>query len=264
MQAPSSHSKGNTRRMADFLQPLTRRIRLRADTLRTPAGTGEDQVVVDLCAPPAQDAKAVKAKGNPRSRNEWRDEYIEHIARYIVQHRIRSIVDVGVGDFRMGRSLLARLSRLKWDVTYTGVDAVESFIEVHMSAGHRPGVFFAYCDVLRDALPKADLCLIGQLLTHMSNSAVSTVLAKADRFAHVIVAESHSGVCDLAGADGAANARMARRNGKGMPVFPNIAPFNRKYSLLQTIDMRDPAGSGEAGGMVSLFVKDAVRKDQVA
>jgi SAM-dependent methyltransferase len=114
-------------------------------------------------------------------------EYVKTIADYVARHSIRSVVDLGCGDFTIGK----RITDL--GVDYTGVDVVPALIRHHMQRYASRNVRFAHLDIVADPLPQADLCLIRQVLQHLSNDQILRILPKLTRYGHVLVTEHYPG-----------------------------------------------------------------------
>jgi SAM-dependent methyltransferase len=112
-------------------------------------------------------------------------EYVRALARYLSEHSIRRVVDLGCGDFAIGR----RIADL--GVDYTGVDVVPPLIRHHTRQFASPRVRFAHLDIVDGDLPDGDLCLIRQVLQHLSNDQIARILPKLRRYAHVLVTEHY-------------------------------------------------------------------------
>ncbi len=112
------------------------------------------------------------------------EPYIRAVTEYIHSHGIRSVVDLGCGDFRVGREVVAAAG-----VRYCGVDVVPELIERNQEAFGSELVRFACQDITRDSLPPADLCLIRQVLQHLSNAQIRAVLQNCSHYSGLIVTE---------------------------------------------------------------------------
>ena len=94
-----------------------------------------------------------------------------------------SVVDLGCGDFNVGRQLHPSASR------YVGCDVVDELVASH-SATYRDGnLSFAALNLCTDPLPEGDVATLRQVLQHMSNDDISAVLAKARQYPYLIVTE---------------------------------------------------------------------------
>ena len=121
------------------------------------------------------------------SSDEHAVEYVKALGRYVERHGIRRIVDLGCGDFAIGR----RITTL--GVDYTGVDVVPALIRSHSARFGNNHVRFVHLDITKDELPNAELCLIRQVLQHLSNDQIKQVLPKLARYRHVLVTEHFPG-----------------------------------------------------------------------
>ena len=114
-------------------------------------------------------------------------EYVKALERYIAKHGIRRVVDLGCGDFAIGQKIAAL------GVDYTGVDVVPALIRSHSTQYGSSTVRFAHLDIVKNALPDGDLCLIRQVLQHLSNDQIRLILPKLSRYPHVVVTEHYPG-----------------------------------------------------------------------
>lgn len=97
----------------------------------------------------------------------------------------RKFVDLGCGDFRVGRQLLPLCSH------YVGVDIVKSL--VHFNQRHFGGATtrFSHLDVVKNELPGGDVCFVRQVLQHLSNEQIAAVLPKLRRYTWVFITEHY-------------------------------------------------------------------------
>lgn len=111
--------------------------------------------------------------------------YVKALADYIAAHSIRSVVDLGCGDFLIGRKI-ADLG-----VDYTGADVVPELIRHHSHEHGAERVRFVHLDIVDQPLPGADLCLIRQVLQHLSNDQIARIIPKLAHYEHVLVTEHY-------------------------------------------------------------------------
>jgi SAM-dependent methyltransferase len=109
--------------------------------------------------------------------------YVAMVCAFVREAGIGSIVDLGCGDFRVG----ARLAEC--GAEYTGVDVVAELVARNAAEFGRRDVRFECRDIIADELPAGDLCLIRQVLQHLSNAEIARVLENCRRYAYVIVTE---------------------------------------------------------------------------
>lgn len=105
------------------------------------------------------------------------------VQKLISTNDIRSVVDVGCGDFRVGAQLVSDA------LDYTGVDVVKSLVDRNTRLFGARNVRFVCADAVEDPLPDADLCIVRQVLQHLSNAKIASVLTNLRRYRFIIIAE---------------------------------------------------------------------------
>ncbi|RWO72512.1 MAG: class I SAM-dependent methyltransferase [Mesorhizobium sp.] len=177
------------------------------------------------------------SKSGPGSDPEVLQTYSELLVDYIKRKGIRSVVDVGCGDWALGRTL-------DWTgVDYTGVDIVPELIEKLNDAYGSSNVRFACLDLLSDPLPTADLCVIKDVLQHLSNDSVNAFLAKLQKqFKASLITNdiTHTGQggwrVRWRAYEGKANSDIS--NGGYRPLRLTEEPFNLNAKRLATIPLQ--------------------------
>jgi SAM-dependent methyltransferase len=149
-------------------------------------------------------------------------DYIKQVGRPI------TIVDLGCGDFQVGQALLELLP----EVSYVGCDIVPELIEFNNKTYKKDGIQFRTLDIVTDDLPKGDVCLVRQVLQHLSNADISAFLQK-QKYSRLYVTEGQPSEIlgppnpdKLAGAD----VRFDWRSGRGRGVELDKSPFNYQVS----------------------------------
>lgn len=113
-------------------------------------------------------------------------EYINCINNFIKEKNITSITDIGCGDFKIGSQIAERNLQVK----YTACDVVPSLIERNkIKFASLSNVEFKVIDGAKDELPESQLITIRQVLQHLSNSDVQSILSKTKNFPYVIISE---------------------------------------------------------------------------
>lgn len=151
--------------------------------------------------------------------------YVDVIARYVRDCRVRSIVDLGCGDFRVGRAIVAATG-----VRYTGVDIARPLIE-HLSAtAANSDVDFQCLNLVDDALPAGDLYLVRQVLQHLSNQQIAAILRKLKAVDTIVTEHIPIGPGIVWNKDKAAgpDIRLYRKSG----VFLEHPPFSLPLATL--------------------------------
>lgn len=127
------------------------------------------------------------------SRGEAADTYIQKMSDVIAEkaslHSNRPIVvvDLGCGDFKVGRGLVRGVRELK----YIGCDIVPELINHHMRTERDARVEFKCIDIVADELPNGDVCLVRQVLQHLSNKDIAKVLRKLGKYKTLYITEAY-------------------------------------------------------------------------
>lgn len=101
--------------------------------------------------------------------------YREFLTGFLAERRVRSVVEVGCGDWQVGRLV-------DWDgIDYTGLD-VSSVVVESLEQFARPNVRFLHRDARFAELPSADLLLVKDVLQHWSNADVVAFLPQLSKF----------------------------------------------------------------------------------
>jgi SAM-dependent methyltransferase len=111
--------------------------------------------------------------------------YADVVKKFIREKGVTSVVDLGCGDFTVG-------SKLQMDnIKYIGIDIVEDLIIHNKDAYENTNIFFKCLDIINDELPYADLCLMRQVLQHLSNSQIIAVLKNTKKYKYIIITEHY-------------------------------------------------------------------------
>jgi hypothetical protein len=113
--------------------------------------------------------------------------YVDCVNTFIAAHRVQTVVDLGCGDFRIGSRIA------KPPLRYIGIDIVEPLIKANQERFANDYIGFHCLDIITDGLPNGDLCLVREVLQHLSNANIATILAKLKAFKWVIITEEQPG-----------------------------------------------------------------------
>jgi hypothetical protein len=120
------------------------------------------------------------------STGHFADVYCKLVEELVQEKGIRSLVDLGCGDFRIGSRLAPLVEK------YIGIDIVPDLIE-HNRANHgSERASFVCLDIVDGPLPAGDLCLLRQVLQHLNNAEIATVLKKLTNYKWVLITENVS------------------------------------------------------------------------
>jgi SAM-dependent methyltransferase len=175
--------------------------------------------------------------------------YLDTINEFIANHNVRSVVDVGCGDYEIG-------ARINVD-DYTGVDVVPALIDrnnAEFGSAHRR--FMCLDAAGADALPSGDLCLVRQVMQHLSNDQIQVILGKLKAFKYVIVTEHQPSVRDFKAPN------IDKAHGKdtrlyyGSGVYLDKKPYGAKLTLLAEHPGKDDDLDIHARGPIRTFLVD--------
>lgn len=94
-----------------------------------------------------------------------------------------SICDLGCGDFNVGKELV------KYTEKYIAVDIVAELIERNREKFKKENLEFYCSDIAVANLPPGDCALLRQVLQHLSNAEVQSIVSKLTDYKYVILTE---------------------------------------------------------------------------
>ncbi len=119
------------------------------------------------------------------STQKYSEKYAETITKFVSENNIKQVVDLGCGDFRVASKFVAG------DFSYIGCDVVPSLVE-HLNRNFaNEKNEFRCLNIVEDELPDGDLCLIRQVLQHLSNAEIEKILHNARKYKFLIVTEHY-------------------------------------------------------------------------
>jgi SAM-dependent methyltransferase len=147
-------------------------------------------------------------------------QYINKVEEIIKTHNIKSILDIGCGDFRVMSQIVDKV-----DVMYTGGDVVKGLVDRNQQQFGNAKTRFLQLNAIDDELPQADLVTIRQVLQHLSNEQILKIIPKLSKFKYVLITE-HVLIGDdvVPNYDKIAGPHIRSRSLSG--VFIDLPPFN--------------------------------------
>lgn len=112
------------------------------------------------------------------------DPYVEVITLFLnsFENHI-TVCDLGCGDFNVGKELV------EYTKKYIAVDIVSDLIEHNKEIFNAKNLAFLCLNIAEDDLPSGDCAMLRQVLQHLSNAEVQSVLNKLTEFDYVILTE---------------------------------------------------------------------------
>jgi SAM-dependent methyltransferase len=146
------------------------------------------------------------SRSGPGSDPERTVEYRKLLQQFLKEHNIRSVVDLGCGDWSSSRLV-------DWTgIDYIGVDVAESVVTANQACYGRSNISFRCVDATRQPLPEADLLIAKEVLQHLPIADVQTILEKAKSYPFALVVNDIS--------------HEKRSNWKGLWRWKSICPTN--------------------------------------
>ena len=148
-----------------------------------------------------------------------------------------TVCDLGCGDFNIGQQLFAQTKQ------YIAVDIVPKLIAYNQEKFQHENLSFHCLDIAKDELPNADCAIIRQVLQHLSNDEIQSVVKQLGKYKYVILTE-HLPVGefvpnkDIISGQG---IRIKKKSGVDLLA----APFHLKakeVTELLTIDLKEDKG----------------------
>jgi 2-polyprenyl-3-methyl-5-hydroxy-6-metoxy-1,4-benzoquinol methylase len=170
--------------------------------------------------------------GDGSMREDAVQPYTQAIRNYIEAHGVKHVVDLGCGDFGVGSRLV------KSGLRYTGVDVVPDLIDYNQKHFGSDRIEFRCLDIIEDQPPEGDLCLVRQVLQHLSNEQILKTLQSLVRYRRVIVTEhvyAGPGLRRNRDKPQGPGTRIPKRSG----VFLESAPFHCPAELLLEIPLAE-------------------------
>lgn len=94
-----------------------------------------------------------------------------------------TVCDLGCGDFNVGKELVKHTKK------YVAVDIVTDLIARNKEKFKEENLEFHCLDIAVDDLPSGDCVLLRQVLQHLSNAEVQSIVSKLTGFKYVILTE---------------------------------------------------------------------------
>ncbi len=110
--------------------------------------------------------------------------YIDKVKFFLTSFDVPlTVLDLGCGDFNIGNELYT------YSKNYIAIDIVEDLINYNTEKYKADNLEFRCLDISKDILPKADCVVIRQVLQHLSNAEVDTILQKISNYKYIVLTE---------------------------------------------------------------------------
>jgi len=94
-----------------------------------------------------------------------------------------TVCDLGCGDFNVGKELVSYTDK------YMAIDIVENLIDRNKRLYQGGNLEFQCLDIAKDDLPVADCVILRQVLQHLSNREILSVISKLKVYKYIVLTE---------------------------------------------------------------------------
>lgn len=157
----------------------------------------------------------------PGSNPEFGKPYAEAVRGFAVKHTIKTIVDLGCGDFRVGELIAGPPFK------YVGVDVVDAVVDYNNARYGSADIAFVRKDIALDDLPDGDLCLVREVFQHLSNAQIASALDRMRKFKWCLVTDRQSSLADALSPNIDRPQGAESRTALGSALRYDLAPFNK-------------------------------------
>jgi SAM-dependent methyltransferase len=156
---------------------------------------------------------------DPKNAKEW----ISLINNFIKEKEIKSVLDLGCGDWRIGKELNLD------NVNYTGVD-VSSVIINKIKHNEKDNIKFVNHDIESFDIPKVDLVLLKDVLQHLALDSTKKILDKVSNNAKYVLISNDFNKNNIYGN----KTNYEIKSGHHVYLDLTISPFS--YDLKHVLD----------------------------
>ncbi|MEP6260617.1 MAG: class I SAM-dependent methyltransferase [Gillisia sp.] len=112
------------------------------------------------------------------------DPYVETVSAFLKSFETPPVIcDLGCGDFNVGKELV------RFSKKYIALDIVPDLIAHNKTAFQAENLEFQVLDIAQEDLPSGDCAILRQVLQHLSNAEIKSVVEKLYAFKYVILTE---------------------------------------------------------------------------
>ena len=117
--------------------------------------------------------------------------YVQAVRLWVQGQPAMDAVDLGCGDFEVGRQLRQEFGR------YVACDVVPDVIAHHRAGPDAATVDFRCLDITRDPLPAGDVAFLRQVLQHLPNALIRQVVPRLYAYRWLVLTEHMPATADF-------------------------------------------------------------------
>jgi hypothetical protein len=148
-----------------------------------------------------------------------KDTYVPVVQNFIIENGVKTVVDLGCGDFKCGPFIYEDL-----DVLYTGYDAYRKLVDYNSITHSAPKYTFKHLDFCynKESIESADLCVLKDVIQHWPLANIYEFfdyLVETKKFKYILVCNCCAQTTD----------DTDIRTGQWRPLSCNFLPL-KKYN----------------------------------
>jgi SAM-dependent methyltransferase len=124
-----------------------------------------------------KDGQAISGPGSTLSQGL---PFIQYVQNLVDTHEIRSVVDLGCGDWVLAKEINWRKS------DYLGIDVVKSLVQKNQALYGSDTIHFLQLDAGSEEIPAGDLLICKDVLMHLPDVDVFHILAESKKFKYCL------------------------------------------------------------------------------
>lgn len=168
-------------------------------------------------------------------------KYIDMLCDFITKHNVKSVFEIGCGDFSIMKKVLQSV-----EVDYVGADIVCDLITHLKKTEANERTHFMHLDAIKsDEFPDADLCVIRQVLQHLSNAQIAQIMQKTKKFKYVLITEHVPVNPKVLNGNKNLGGYIRLQNRQTSGVFLDAPPFSLKCETILSYRKDDEDVNGE-------------------
>lgn len=168
---------------------------------------------------------SVAANSGEGSTGQYVAEYCRLIETVLYEYRVRTIADLGCGNFNIGKVIAGMVE------SYTGIDIAQPVIDANTRIHAGARVQFMRADLTRDALPPAEVGIVRQVLQHLTNAEIASALSNVLRTYALAIITEHI----YTGPGAKPNLDIAHGPGTRVPFKSGVLIDQSPFSLRATV-----------------------------
>jgi hypothetical protein len=148
-----------------------------------------------------------------------KDTYVPFLKKFITDNNIKTIVDLGSGDFKCGKLIYDDL-----DIMYTGYDVYKKVVDYNSKQNSKSKYSFIHLDFCnnKENIVNGDLCILKDVIQHWSLGCIYTFLdylVEHKKFKYILI-------CNCCGQT---HHNTDINDGEGRPLSCEYLPL-KKYN----------------------------------